>query len=94
MDETRLLIMIFGPVIIMMFSIIAFFGKKILARLDDFQTVKGCSDRISTCRELTGIRRELGEKDRETLVNEIACLNESFDSLCRCLKTFTKGECP
>jgi hypothetical protein len=94
MNDISIIILVGGGVFSILLAIIGFFLRGIYNRLEMSQTVKGCEANMMHCSSLRSQEREYAGLRRQTDRDKIDDLVDSFDSLCRCLKDYTKGVCP
>jgi hypothetical protein len=83
-------------------AIIGFFIKKdmkiIMSKLDsavskeDFEKI--CGKNMKFCSDIRLQETLLGDERRVVLIDKLDNVIDDFDDLCKCLKIFTKGECP
>lgn len=101
MTDTTIILSAAWAIILFLLSIIAFFIKRILTKLDTYDakfetlvTKTMCEGTREGCLEFRALSDRLDEKDKAIISKEFNNLTASFDSLCRCLKDYTKGVCP
>ena len=94
MTESIVTLPVVGTAFVILLGIIGFFLASIYHKIDKAQSVEGCQASIKGCFALQAKEKELMNERRLHQKDKIDDLIESFDSLCHCLKSFTKGECP
>jgi hypothetical protein len=94
MDATQILVSGFGGFVIILFTIIGFFVRRIFKQLDGMQTVTSCNERIHNCFALREAYRETVRVETSALADDHKDLKKGFDELCRCLTRYTEGKCP
>jgi|WetSurMetagenome_2_1015567.scaffolds.fasta_scaffold294029_3 hypothetical protein len=83
-------------------AIIGFFVKKdiktIISKLDstvskeDFEKI--CGKNMAACSAVRLQETRLGDERRVVVIDRLDNIIDDFDDLCKCLKIYTKGECP
>lgn len=94
MTDTSIIFTVGGGVFAILFSIIGFFLRGIYNKLESTQTVKGCETSMSACKATRVLEAEMARERRTSDRDKIDELVDAFDSLCKCLKDYTKGVCP
>ncbi len=94
MTDAQIMLSVTVPVFLLLLGVIGFFLKGIYNRLDSFQTIDGCDKVVKSCGDKKVLEERLADKEEGYVHDKIGNLVDSFDSLCKCLKTYTKGECP
>lgn len=95
---TKQVLLITGPAIMLLIGIVGFFLKRMLneisTKLNDMVTIKICTEARENCSKVQKLIKEFEDKRTLEADSKLDSLCEGFDSLCRCLSKYTKGECP
>ena len=94
MTDLSIILPVIGSIVVILLGTIGFFLRGISKKIDNSQSLAGCQLSIKNCYALQAERLKFEDERRARQKDKIDDLIESFDSLCVCLKTFTKGECP
>ena len=93
MDATQIIVASFGALVIGLFTVVAFFVRRIFKQLDGLQTVEACNSKVGYCLALREANRQTLAAETINVRRDADDLRKDFDELCQCLRKFTKGEC-